>query len=320
MGPGFFLLIAAASIAAGVIWQGRHGKPEHAGRPPALPPPAPPIIPPAAPAPAAPAPAAATAPRGRMPIPVISNYDSLPIDAQTGVPTHMVNLNDPMIARWHPLVYGSAVVWGPRMHADYKQLTQFAMAWLGIESGGNECAVGNKYTVVPPGNAPREIGLWQIYNPDDFKKLGIDPLELVSYCVRPAAGQPNPQKLAHPTTDAQKARHVDIGMQVIADKRAYADHYLGASGVRWPNDSPDHWRMVKAVHALPVLANTAIAQVTKRLGRAPSSWHEYRSTYEAINHRARYVPGKPRGEQDGYWRALENAEWTGGQVSPLPNV
>lgn len=243
-----------------------------------------------------------------------------------------INLRDPAVQQWVAPIYGAAVVWGPRIHVDINQLSDFATAWLAIESGGNICAVGNKYATVPPGGAPREIGLWQIYNPDDFKKLGLDPTELVAYCVRPAPGQKNPQQTSRQVTPAEKARHVDIGMQFIADKYAYAAHYLGASGVRWPTVSQDTWRMVKAVHGLPVLVNTGLAQVTHKLGRAPSSWAEYRSVYETINPRAKYDPrkddphsgidpatGKPfyGEEQDGYYRALNNAEWTGGQVRTM---
>lgn len=239
--------------------------------------------------------------------------------------TDTPHLHLPMTAetmRWQPQFLGAAVVLAPLMHADIQQVVQMALAWTRIESDGNICAVGNKYIQIAPGGAPREIGLLQIYNPDDFKELGIDPLELVAYCVRPAPGQKNPQQLAHAPTDAQSGRHVTISVEFIGKKHAYAARYLAASHVAWPTTSVDFWRMVKAAHGLPVLVNTALAQVTHKLGRPPSSWAEYRTTYETINPRARFDQAKKDAgeDQDGYFRALENAEWTGQQVSPLANV
>lgn len=234
---------------------------------------------------------------------------------------HNIDIASPDVQRWLPDLQGAAVVIAPMMRVDRVQLVQYASAWMAIESGGNVCAVGNKYATVPPGNAPREIGLAQIYNPDDFKALGIDPLELVSYCVRPAPGQKNPQQLAHPMTAAQKARHITVTLLFIKLKKATADHYMAASNLRWPVGGIDHWRMVKAVHALPVLVSVGIAQVTRKLGRAPTSWIEYRRTYETINPRALHNPNlKEYGEQDGYFRALENAEWTGQQITAQPGV
>jgi len=233
-----------------------------------------------------------------------------------------IDLTSAQIARWRPQLQGAAVVLAPMMHAEIDQLVQFGLAWIGIESGGNPCAVGNRTKVIPPANAPQEIGLWQIYNPDDFKELGVDPLELVAYCVRPKPGTVNPQKLSKVMTPEQVAKHVVVGLRMIGKKRTYAGRYLMASGVRWPTRSPDYWRMVKAVHALPVLVSSGIAAVTKKLGRAPASWAEYRSTYERINPRARFdIAKEKRGEdQDVYYRALENAEWTGGQVAGPANA
>ncbi len=235
---------------------------------------------------------------------------------------YQINLASPQIAQWLPHLKAAAVIFGPAMHADIDQLVSFGLAWMGIESGGNPCAVGNRKLTVPPGGAPQEIGLFQIYNPDDFKELGVDPLELVAYCVRPVPGLNNPQKLAQPMTPEQIGKHIVTGMQMIGKKHAYAGRYLAAAGAQWPTHSQDYWRMVKAVHALPVLVNTGLGQVAKKLGRAPLSWAEYRAVYETINPRAKFDPAKAqRGEdQDGYYRALENAEWTGGQVVGLSNV
>jgi hypothetical protein len=43
----------------------------------------------------------------------------------------------------------------------------------------------------------------------------------------------------------------------------------------WSSTMEDFWRLVKLVHGLPGLAN-GMAFVTKKLGRAPSDWKEFR--------------------------------------------
>ncbi len=210
-----------------------------------------------------------------------------------------LNLKDATITQWEPFVKIAAVV--------AQVPWQFANAWLAIESGGNACAVGNKTTVVPPANFPREIGLWQIYNPDDFKALGVNPSELCAYCVRPLPGQPNPQKLLRQMTSAEIGRVMGVGMKLINLKRKDAEHYMTLAGVKWPDTSPDFWRMVKLPHALPSILNTGLGQVVKKLGRPPNNWAEFRSVYGTINPRSLI-------KTDGYFRAMQNAEWTGGQV------
>lgn len=193
----------------------------------------------------------------------------------------------------------------------------FVMMWLAKESGGNPCAVGELAAVGPDGS-PREIGLFQVYNPDDFQHLGERAADYVAYCVRPAPGQPNPQQLARPMTSDEMIAHVNLGIKEIKAKRVYAEHYLGASGVKWNAGgpmAPDYWSTVKLAHALPVILNTGLAQVTHALGRAPVTWHEFRSTYETIQPRA-------KNPSDGYYRALQNAEETGFSVPPqnVPKV
>ena len=226
-----------------------------------------------------------------------------------------VDMTEPAITRWEPFVQIAAVAASLAMRVDTGLLIRFAMAWLGVESSGNVCAVGELAATAPNGY-PREIGLFQIYNPDDFAELGVDPSELVSYCVRPTPGGNNPQKLAHQMTAGQIARHINVGLEFIKRKRAYADHYLSLHGVPWSTTGRDYWRAVKLAHALPVIVNTGLGQVASKLGRAPLSWQEFRSTYETIQPRAKYRPdlAKAGKQQDGYFRALDNAEWTGGQI------
>jgi hypothetical protein len=212
------------------------------------------------------------------------------------------DLDAPGLKRWEPYVKIAATV--------ARVPWEVAYAWIGIESEGNPCAVGEKTATAPDGY-PKEIGLVQFYNPDDLRRLGAKPSELCAYCVRPQPGEPNPQKLARAMTPAEIGRHVGLSMAFIRDKQADADHYLVLHHVPWATQGADYWRMVKLVHALPSIVHTGLGQVVAKLGRPPTSWWEFRTTYETINPRARYNPKVKK--QDGYWRALANAEWTGGQ-------
>jgi hypothetical protein len=257
------------------------------------------------------------------------------------------NLNDPQIAQWRPFVGIAAVTASLDMNVNAVVLASFAMAWIGIESGGNVCDVGSS-TATGPDGCPREIELFQIFNPDDLRALGATAAELVAYCVHPGAGphehpdtnnndggfldgsQPNPKRLAGGPaamatailTSAQIDRHLALGMALIKLKRAAADHYMAVADVRWPTTGKDYWRMVKLYHALPPIVKNGLGLVAHKLGRAPVAWAEFRATYEQINSRAKFDPAKAAAglEQDIYYRALDNAEWTGGQIPDVGSV
>lgn len=218
-----------------------------------------------------------------------------------------VNLNDPSITRWSPYVTLAA--------SAFDIPVSFAMAWIGVESTGNPCSVGEK-TVTGPDGYPQEVGLFQIYNPDDFNQLGAKASELCEYCVIPPPGTPNPERLSKTMTDEQIGRHIGLGISLIILKREYAQKYMDLNKVAWDRNGPDYWRMVKLVHALPSIVNTGLGQVVQLLGRAPQSWNEFRQTYEKVNPKAKFNTTlfKLGKSQSVWYRALDNAEWTGGHV------
>ncbi len=219
-----------------------------------------------------------------------------------------IDESDPSITRWLPVVSAEAVAAGVPV--------DFAMAYLAIESGGNPCEVGERSAVGPDGE-PREVGLFQIYNPDDFEALKAKASELRTYCVKPAPGTPNPQRLSRKMTSDEMIRHVKLGIDNIKRQQRTADRFLTSNHVMWNPSGPDYWSFVKLVHGLPSIVNPGMSQVVVRLGRPPLSWKEFRATYEQVNPRAKFDQKKfDAGEsQDGYFRALENAEWTGSHVT-----
>ncbi len=165
----------------------------------------------------------------------------------------------------------------------------FAREALTEESNGNPCAIGNPEQYGPDGN-PREMGPYQLYNPDDLNYLKISGASLRAYC--------NPNKVPYRTKDGRtvmgpsqeviRPLTVDEVTEVakaivgkISQSRSYAAHYAMLAAVRWPPDSIDFWRLVKLVHGLPGLVSSGLGNVATFLGRAPTSWAEYRHCIES---------------------------------------
>lgn len=157
------------------------------------------------------------------------------------------------------------------------------------ESDGNPCSIGRPGDVAPDGN-PRELGIYQVYNPDDLKKLGVTSQQLRAYCVagmfpvtyRGKMVMSHSQSVARPLTPQEMQQQVDVTVGKIIESRDYANRYATAAGVTWPR-SPDaagvdFWRLVKLVHGLPGLVQ-GLVPVAKKLGHPPS-WQEFRSTIE----------------------------------------
>lgn len=222
--------------------------------------------------------------------------------ARSGQNPMKVNLNDNSISRWEPFVKVASAMAGIP--------AEFVMAYIGVESGGNPCAIGVPGAKGPDG-MPQELGLFQLYNPDDLKVIKATGKELRAYCASDGSS-----KQIRQLTSKEIGRHVGLGIANIQRHKARADAALKKYGYNWDEHSKDYWRMVKLVHALPVLVDLGntpgLKVVADKLGYAPSTWKQYRDTYASINPRARFDSKKTK--QDGYYRAFENAEWTGGQV------
>lgn len=165
----------------------------------------------------------------------------------------------------------------------------FAIAGLTEESGGNPCAIGNPEQYGPDGN-PRELGPYQLYNPDDLNFLKISGNALRAYCnpaktsyrLKDGRTVMGPsQEVIRPLTDAEVAQVAAAIIGKIAQSRSYAAHYATASHLAWPSDGVDFWRLVKLVHGLPGLVQSGLPNVTAFLGHAPTSWAEYRHCIES---------------------------------------
>lgn len=225
--------------------------------------------------------------RGRAP--VQQKPPTLPIFTQPKESPHMTPSSnyDPSVAKWQPVVHRLIASEFPRANE------AFAMKWLELESDGNECAVGDPGTVAEDGN-PVEIGIGQLYNPDDFKRYGVSPAAFRAYApyARPLAAlyrdaekAGDRAKMAEISRQMQTATRAltsaEIDDQVrytllskIEDGIKNADAVMHTNGLLW--SSADYWKLVKAPHAWPPILNAGMPAVVKKLGRAPASWAEFR--------------------------------------------
>ncbi len=199
---------------------------------------------------------------------------------------------------WEPLVAALAVPAGIPI--------EFGMQWVENETGGNPCDIGELNKFGPDG-CPLEFGIAQVYNPDYYPFLGIkDGKSRRAYCTYP-------NTVNRQLTAEEMTQQVQDLVATIKYCVTNAGHHLVANHYPWLAGSRDYWRAVKLWHALPSIMSPGFAHVAAKYG-IPKTWAEFRVGYVAIEPRAAFVPGKPHNEQSGYWRALENAENTGGVV------
>jgi hypothetical protein len=191
------------------------------------------------------------------------------------------------VASWGPLV--------AKLAGDIP--TAFVQAWNTKESGGNPCAFGSANAKGPDGN-PLEMGLGQLFNPDDFNALGIDPASWRPYC------QAGTQNVTRDLT-ADECESQVTGLIGLINRCRTAAQKVNPG---WSEASADFWRLVKLNHALPGLLH-GMAAVTQKLGRAPNDWAEFRATVVTVD-----LDAETMKFSDSFDKELNNAETTGGAV------
>lgn len=160
----------------------------------------------------------------------------------------------------------------------------FALKWIKLESGGNPCAVG-----VPAQHGrgsdptytqyPREIGIAQLFSPDDFQALKIKPASFRAYCAPERNGE-FPQDVIRPLTLDEIHQQAIAAIGKIQLDRARAQRQLRniQAGPQWAPDRADFWKVVKLQHGIPGIASSGLPAVTRKLGRPPIDWGEFRRT------------------------------------------
>jgi hypothetical protein len=179
----------------------------------------------------------------------------------------------------------------------------FAIQWCLMESGGNPCAIGKPGAKGPDGE-PREIGIGQFYNPDDFIKLKISTKSMRAYC---ASGT---DAVIRPLTADEIKAQAQALMDLIAVSKASASSDLRKVGATWPHEGRDYYRLTKLQHALPGLSHSGLPAVAQYLSRAPSGWDEFRSCLMNVT----LDDGTERYRSE-FDRILDNAEKCGNVVT-----
>jgi hypothetical protein len=169
----------------------------------------------------------------------------------------------------------------------------YALKWIDLESGGNPCAVGHPAAHGPDGN-PREIGIAQLYNPDDLARAGVMGAQLRAYCVpgddhaisykgRTVRGFSS--ALLRSLTAAEMQQQADATIDLIARCMVMATRDLVAvhAGAAWSPSTRNYWALVKLQHGLPGLSHTGLRAVARRLQRAPRSWQEFTATVSNVH-------------------------------------
>ncbi|HZJ67683.1 MAG TPA: hypothetical protein VFD36_29470 [Kofleriaceae bacterium] len=136
--------------------------------------------------------------------------------------------------------------------------TDFLLAWLAKESGGNPCALGI------PGV---EAGIFQTFHPAD-DRFGATFAQLRAPC---GTGQ----SLARAMSSDEAELQARAGANFVRGKVADAKRHLAAVGWNLSTSSADFWNAVKQEHALPCVMGDLLPRVRAQLGRAPRSWAEF---------------------------------------------
>lgn len=214
-------------------------------------------------------------------------------------------VDPPSIAAWSAILAPMAVA------ADLQ--LPYVLKWVTMESGGNPCEVGDPRQHGPDGQ-PREVGIAQFYNPDDLTRAGTAGSALRAYCVpgdqhvvryKGKVVRGFSQAMIRALTPAEMAQQATMTIGLVSDSARDATRDLAAvhAGAGWGRSRRDFWTLVKLRHGLPGLSRSGLAAVTKRLGRPPSGWREFRANLALVQ-----LDPKTEAYRGEFDRILDNAE------------
>lgn len=174
----------------------------------------------------------------------------------------------------------------------------FALKWIEVESGGNPCAIGAIGAKGPDG-FPREMGIAQLYNPDDLKRFGgLKSEALRAYCATDGSS-----KCTRALTSTEMASQVAALLALLSECETEAHQDAHKAGLQWSDH--DMACLTKLQHGLPGISRTGLPAVKQYLGRPPYTWGEFR---EALGH-VKLDIGTER-YRSGFASVLNNAEKT----------
>lgn len=168
----------------------------------------------------------------------------------------------------------------------------YVLSWIGLESGGNPCDVGDPRQLGPDG-CPREMGIAQFYNPDDLQRAHVTGAALRACCVpgnqhqvmyRGRIVRGFSRALARPISASEMAEQAQMTIGLVSHcvQSATRDLIAIHAGPAWSRGRRDFWTLVKLQHGLPGLSSSGLPRVTQKLGRPPASWREFRDAIAGV--------------------------------------
>lgn len=200
--------------------------------------------------------------------------------------------------------------------------TNFLVAWLDLESGGNPCSTG----FVPP-SGKDEAGIWQTMHPQD-DRYGASYAELRSGCAATTPGQIGS---GGQIIDASAINHSAqmAGLGMVRDYIDRASAQLAALGMAgaWHKGTTDFWKAVKSFHGLPCIMGDLLPRVVARFGM-PSDWDDFREKAMQFSPAetgscagfasAPSKEGRRNRLEDIFGNASTVGKWGGGVLASLP--
>lgn len=177
--------------------------------------------------------------------------------------------------------------WTPAVQAWKDLVTQYGadldsraverlLTWIGIESCGNPCSLDStRHEALLSGYVP-DVGPMQLFfSSADAQIGGYTSAQLRTGCV-------GVSQIASNVTAAQRDTLMSVSIAWFRDRKSTIDSFLSSQGVNW--SERDRWRYYKLLsHGLPALGYCAMYTVVAALGRGPTDWDEFRSTWDGLS-------------------------------------
>lgn len=227
------------------------------------------------------------------------------ISAIDAHPASGISIAPPTLREWGALLAPGCAAGGIQL--------PYALRWIDLESGGNPCTVGYPAARGPDG-MPRELGIAQLYNPDDLDVLSpaLTGSEMRAYCVpgdqheivfRGRVIRGFSQAMSRPMLPEEMRRQALSAIQLIGRCMVSASRDLAGVGATWSRTGRDYWALVKLQHGLPAISHQGLPAVTRQLGRPPRGWSEFRTSLADI----RLEPDVEKKYRDDFPKILDNA-------------
>jgi hypothetical protein len=142
--------------------------------------------------------------------------------------------------------------------------TDFLIAWIDVESGGNAC----NYTT---STGSVEAGIWQLMSPGNMQTAQTTIAE--QHPSPPCASGANSFVARSGLSDAQADLQIKPGLRYVRACRDLARAQLAKYGYDWSERDWSFWAMVKMVHVAPAALGPMLQWgINANGGTPPADW------------------------------------------------